>query len=80
MTKPIPGTERRGNEPAVRFLSYADIAALTGLQVATLRKYAMQGHLPPPDARIGRAPGWTAATIEHWRATRPGRGARTDRR
>ncbi|MBA3293940.1 MAG: helix-turn-helix domain-containing protein [Geodermatophilaceae bacterium] len=62
------------------FLSYADVAALAGVSEATLRKYASQGRLPPPDVRVGRTPGWTEASIRRWLSARPGAGARTDLR
>ena len=60
-------------------LETKDIAALLGVRVATVRQYKLRGDLPPPDATAGRSPLWRRATIEQWRAERPGQDWRKNR-
>lgn len=51
------------------------VAALLGVRPGTISQYRRRRTLPAPDVVVGRSPAWYAATIEAWRATRPGRGA-----
>lgn len=63
-------------------LTLADIAALTGLTVASVRTYhtdasrrrregkSLPQDLPAPDAVIVRTPVWTAESIEKWQEAR----------
>jgi predicted DNA-binding transcriptional regulator AlpA len=43
-----------------------DIAAYTGLKPQTIRWHLWAGHLPAPDQRLGRSPGWHYQTIRPW--------------
>lgn len=57
-------------------LGYAEIAALAGVEAATLRKYRQQGYLPEPDELVAPdRPRWKRSTVEAWLDSRPGRGA-----
>lgn len=60
-------------------LTSEDLAEVLGVTVGTIRSYRSRGVLPEPDEMVGRTPTWRRRTIEQWRATRPGQGARTDR-
>lgn len=64
--------EGRGDE----LLSYAEVAALTGISAATLRSYRAAGRMPAPDELpVPDRPRWRRSTIVGWMANRPGRGA-----
>lgn len=78
IASPLDKPNRADSATPARYLSYAEVAAVTGLRESTLRKYAMEGRMPEPDMRVGRSPGWAEDTIKRWIASRPGRGARTD--
>jgi len=53
------------------YLSYTEVAKRLGLNsTGSLSRMA----LPAPDVTIGRTRGWSAATIDKWAASRPGRG------
>lgn len=67
-------------ETTPRYLAMADIARRCGLAPSTVRTYRLRGELPEPDAWIGDTPGWTVDTIDRYRLTLPGQGARTDLR
>lgn len=57
--------------PVLQFLSRTDVAAYLGMKsLKSLGKVK----LPPPDAQIGSHKGWMPATIDAWRARRPGSG------
>lgn len=58
----------------LKFIGRKEIAEMIGIKPCTLDNYK----IPPPDAMIGNARGWTRETIEEWHKNRPGRGARTD--
>lgn len=47
-------------------LTYANIAALTGLSHENLRGRLSQGRMPEPDGRLGATPYWLPQTIEAW--------------
>lgn len=55
-------------------LTYADVAPLAGVTVASLRRYRLRGVMPEPDGHLGSTPWWTQETISEWLASRPGRG------
>lgn len=67
-------------------LTLADMAADLDLPLETVRTYLKRarrhrahncprpGDLPEPDVRLGQAIGWTRATYEEWKSSRPGRG------
>jgi len=55
--------------PPIRYLSRPEVATRIGVQRATIARY----RLPPPDAYLGRLPGWLPATIDRWDAGRPSR-------
>ena len=57
-------------------LCYADIAELTGLTAATLRRYKREGYMPAPDdLPVPDRPRWHRSTIDQWLTQRPGQGA-----
>lgn len=43
-------------------------AALVGISVRTWERLLAAGKAPRPDARAGKAPLWTRATLERWLA------------
>ena len=65
----------------------ATIAEMLGVTVGSARTYNQRarvnrrnrtpkpGDLPAADTYLGGSPCWRRQTIEHWIATRPGRGA-----
>ncbi len=63
-----------------RYLSISDLAERAGITVETARTYGKQGRLPAPDVLVGLGDkamrGWTAATVDAWLASRPGKGGR----
>jgi hypothetical protein len=65
-------------------LFHADAAARLGLAASTWRDYYADGRTPKPDGHVNdrghRRPWWRPETLDAWQATRPGQGARTDRR
>lgn len=58
----------------VVYLSRSEVAERIGVKPDTLGRYK----LPDPDAMIGSTRGWLPETIDHWNASRPGRGRRID--
>lgn len=54
------------------YMSVTDVANYLGIARAAVSNY----NLPEPDAYVGKARGWTRATIEKWNANRPGHGGR----
>lgn len=54
----------------LKFLSRKEVAQRLGVKTDSINGY----DLPEPDAAIGTHRGWMPATIDEWRATRPGRG------
>jgi len=60
------------------YLSMVEVAELCGLAEQSIRVYRSRGKLPAPDVMIGKTPGWLPETIEEYRKTLPGQGARTD--
>lgn len=60
------------------YLSTAEAAAALGLTDSTVRTYLAKGKMAEPDIRIGQVPGWLPDTIEAYRQTLSGAGARTD--
>lgn len=60
-----------GDDAIPRFLSRTEVAEYLGLAgVNSLSKI----ELPRPDVIVGKAKGWTKATIDEWRESRPGQG------
>ena len=72
-----------------RLLDTAAVAARVGVKPGTISIYLKRTRariaqglplrprdFPLPDQTISRAPAWTEATIDTWRANRPGRGHR----
>lgn len=61
-------------------------ARRVGIAAATWRSYVARGYAPKPDvpdlnAPTNRAnPRWLTSTVDQYIATRPGQGARTDRK
>jgi hypothetical protein len=49
-------------------------AQLCGLQPATWRAYARDGHAPAPEAKLGTLNLWRVETVLEWRDHRPGPG------
>lgn len=60
------------------YLSTAEVAAACGLASSTVRMYRARGQMPEADVMVGTIPGWLPETIEAYKVTLPGRGARTD--
>lgn len=56
------------------------VSRLLGIAVGSVARYRSRGDLPEPDVMLGRSPGWYAATIRDWQATRPGRTGRPRQR
>lgn len=50
----------------IPLLGYADLAARTGVDIATLRVWKNRGKLPAPDHEIGQSPAWREETITAW--------------
>lgn len=61
-------------------LSSKEAAALAGVAPSTWRDYIGRGLAPRPDGKIGNSNWWYRETVERWKTSRPGRGARTDLR
>lgn len=61
-------------------LGNAQAAALLGVTASTWRSYVARGRAPEPDGReeLSGTPWWRRSTIEAFKRSRPGRGARTD--
>lgn len=55
-------------------------AALLDVNPSTWRAYVARGQAPAPDGHeeISGAPWWWRRTVEAFKRSRPGRGARTD--
>lgn len=66
-----------------QYMTLAEIAKAAGITVDSARTYHKRatahrtaghprpGDLPEPDITLGQTPGWKAATIDRWLATRP---------
>jgi hypothetical protein len=64
---------------ARRKLTTAEAAERADCQPATWRGYVARGQAPKPDGHHdARTPWWWESTVDRWKASRPGRGARTD--
>lgn len=61
-------------------LTADEVAALLGIKASTWRSYVAREQAPKPAGSVGRTPLWLRADVEGWAASRPGQGARTDRR
>lgn len=59
-------------------LTTKEAAALAGVAVSTWEAYVSRHQAPQPDGHFGRQRYWLPATIENWKANRPGQGKRTD--
>jgi len=57
-------------------LGVSEVAAWAGTSPNAVRSLLVAGYAPPPDVRLGQAPGWYRSTIREWLATRPGVGWR----
>lgn len=55
-------------------LTTAEVAALAGIEPASVRRYRMRNAIPEPDGQLGRTPWWYRSTIEAWLAERPRAG------
>lgn len=47
-----------------------DVAARTGLRVATIRRYRVRGTFSPPDGHTLGHPWWRLETVDAWIASR----------
>lgn len=63
-----------------RYLSGAEAARRLGIKPDTWSSYRSRKRTPQPDAWIGDIPGWLPETVDAMAASRPGQGARTDKR
>ncbi|SNQ48118.1 conserved hypothetical protein [Frankia canadensis] len=62
-------------------LGYQEIAAMANVKPVTIRGYRRDGRFPPPDdLPTPDRPRWYRSTVLAWLASRPGQGARTDRK
>lgn len=52
------------------FLTYADVAARTGLSISSIRRMAGRDQFPAPVLRMPRRPAFPAAAVERWIAAR----------
>lgn len=59
-------------------LTVPAIAAQADVSPETIAAYRYRGHLPDPQAIVGRTPLWARPIIRRWLTTRPGTGWRTD--
>jgi hypothetical protein len=60
-------------------LGTAAAAERAGCAASTWRGYVSRGYAPKPDGHHdARTPWWYEATVDEWKARRPGAGARTD--
>ena len=50
----------------MKYLTYADLSAATGIPAPTIRVMAMRGKLPEPSVRLGQSPGWSGSAIAEW--------------
>lgn len=55
-------------------LDTAGAAARAGISVSTVRSYIRDGHMPPPDGKLGQSLWWWTSTIDEWSANRPPAG------
>jgi len=62
----------------VNRLTAREAATLAGVAVSTWDAYVTRGYAPEPDGRFGSQRYWNRSTVEQWKASRPGRGKRTD--
>lgn len=60
-------------QPMPAVLTTTEAAKLVGIQPASLRKYLADGRIHV-DGYLGRTPYWYPATLEAWKANRPGQG------
>jgi predicted DNA-binding transcriptional regulator AlpA len=58
-----------------RQLDRASVAAILGVDPATITRYVNRGDMPEPDGHLARSPWWWSSTIDAWQPTRPGKGA-----
>lgn len=67
---------------AAKKLGNVQAAAWLGVTASTWRAYVARGRAPEPDGReeVSGTPWWYESTIEGFKRSRPGRGARTDLR
>lgn len=61
-------------------IGYKEMAELAGVRPNTLRRYRVEGRLPPPDVLLADRPRWRLSTFTAWMESRPGPGTRTDLR
>ena len=52
------------------FLTYAEVAARTGLSISSIRRLAAHDQFPAPVLRMPRRPAFPAAAVETWIAAR----------
>lgn len=85
---PVAEWDRRADVPlgldapelaADRLWDVARIAAVTGVEPATVRGYVRRGYLPAPTVRRGGVPLWSAPVVVQALERRPGQGVRTAR-
>lgn len=62
----------------IEYLNRQAVADRLGLSINTVKWYDREGLMPRPDAVVGASPGWLPRTIDKWRESQPGKGARTD--
>lgn len=60
---------------ADRMLDINGLAKYLDILPTSVPAMMTRGQLPEPQIRIGKSPLWARPIIEHWKTTRPGRGA-----
>lgn len=63
-------TTQTGNQSGGQtILTYADVTAVTGIKITSLRKRLCTGSMPKPDMRVGGSPVWYLSTLNAWLKT-----------
>lgn len=62
------------------YLTSSQIAERLGISPTTWRAYVTRGQAPAPTRKLGPLNLWSVAVVDRWARSRPGQGARTDRR
>jgi len=52
------------------WLTYSDIATLSGLKTGTIKQSRKRGTLPEPSQYVGKTPIWSKQVVDHWIATK----------
>lgn len=64
------------DDAGAAFLTYADVAARTGLSISSIRRLAARHEFPSPIMRMPRRPAFPVAAVEQWIRAKAAGGAR----